>query len=224
MAAPLNELERKIGHEFADAAHLAEALRHSSAVADPSDTRANNERLEFLGDRVLGLVVANLLFHRFPGEAEGEIARRFAALTSRTALLRVAEGIGLEPYIDVAESERIEGTPPAILADACEALIAALYLDGGLDVAAGFVGTHWTPLMEEDLSPPKDAKTTLQEWCQARSLSLPAYRVSNCEGPSHAPHFTVEVTIDTGEGATGEGSSKRIAEQLAAERLLDVLS
>lgn len=223
MASALSKkLTAILGHSFSRPELAVEALTHSSVLQGPGTRSASNERLEFLGDRVLGLVVANLLFDRFADESEGHLARRHAELVRKETLARVAAGIGLGPLIQLARGEEDGGgrENPAILADACEAVIAALYLDGGLEAAAAFIRRHWTALIEEDRTPPKDAKTALQEWLQGRGQSLPAYREVGRDGPPHAPVFKVEVAIDDGRSAVAEGASKRAAEQAAAGALL----
>jgi len=217
-------LEQALGHRFADPGLLDEALTHSS-VASTGQQRRTNERLEFLGDRVLGLVVADLLMGRFPDEDEGALARRHAALVRREALARVAVGIGLGDCIRLSRGEEDAGgrENPGLLADACEAVIAALYLDGGLDVAAAFILREWDAIVAEDVRPPKDAKTELQEWAQARALALPKYREVGREGPAHAPVFSVEVSLADRSPARASGASKRAAEQAAAEAMLEDL-
>lgn len=229
-AAPADRarLAALLDHDFADPALLDEALTHASASGRHGRARRSNERLEFLGDRVLGLLVAHLLVERFPGDAEGALTDRHVALVQKRALAEVGEALGLGPLLRVARGEAETGgrEKPAILADACEALIGALYLDGGLTPARRFVERHWAPLLARVAapSPPRDAKMTLQEWAQARGLGLPAYRVLGADGPPHAPRFTVEVRLPDGRpAAAGEGASKRAAEREAARRLLDHL-
>jgi ribonuclease-3 len=212
-------LEERIGHRFTRAALLTQALLHASA-AKRGDR--GNERLEFLGDRVLGLVVAEALLARFPDEREGSIARRHASLVSQPVLARVAEAIGLGDFLTFAKGERDAGaaTNPAILADAIEAVIAAVYLDGGLEPARTFVLAAWQPLIVEGSTPPSDPKTALQEWALGRGLALPSYRVVKSEGPAHSPRFEVTVAIEGLAPAAGEGRSKRAAEKVAASALL----
>ena len=214
-------LEQKLGHRFARLELLELALTHSSA---PGDGRSN-QRLEFLGDRVLGLVVAQALYERFPDEDEGAMAPRLASLVRRDALARVARDIRLGGHVVMAPGEDISGgrDNPGILADTCEAVIAALYLDGGLEPARRFIHGHWLALMEEDLSPPKDSKTELQEWAQARGLALPAYTETGREGPAHAPLFSLRVSVEGIGPAVGTGTSKRAAEQAAAAAALDLI-
>lgn len=218
-------LERVLGYEFGDRALLARALTHRSALGqrgpdgEPAPGRSN-ERLEFLGDRVLGLVVAERLLQTFPNEAEGELAPRFAALVSAPTLAHVAAACGLAGYIRTAQGQRAGDSDTAVLADACEAVIGALYLDGGLAAAEAFVASHWDDLIHADRAPPKDPKTGLQEWAQARGLALPVYRVVASEGPPHAPEFVMAVTVEGLGEATGAGRSKRQATAAAAAALL----
>lgn len=220
--ADLRELEEILGHRFARPKLLEHALTHGS-IADK--TQQTYERLEFLGDRVLGLVVADLLFHRFTREAEGGLGKRFAALVSRTCLSEVAADLGLGRFLRLSPGESDSGgrENPSLLADACEAVIAALYLDGGLDAARRFIEPIWTPLLEASPRPPQDPKTALQEWAQGRQLELPSYQVVDQSGPDHAPKFLVQVAVSGQEPETGEGKSKRMAERAAAGRLLDRL-
>lgn len=214
-------LARLIGHPFKDGNLLVQAMIHRSASGSRGVTY---ERLEFLGDRVLGLLVAEMLYLRFPGEDEGALARRHAALVRREALARVALDVGLGPYIVMSRGEEEAGgrNNPAILADVCEALLGALYLDGGLDAARRFIETHWPSMMEEEaLAPPKDAKTALQEWAQSRGLPLPVYETVGHEGPDHSPVFTVRVRVEGLPAAEASGTSKRAAAQAAARVLLE---
>ena len=211
-----------LGHRFTKPELLTRAFTHASTARSRQGRRFSNERLEFLGDRVLALVVADLLLERFPTEDEGELARRHAGLVRRESLARVAEVVGLAGHIVMSHGEEEAGgrAIPGLLADSLEAVIAALYLDGGLDVAAAFIRRHWLILVEENLRPPKDAKTALQEWAQGRGLELPVYREVGRTGPAHAPQFSIEVSVAGVGATTGPGPSKRTAEQAAAEVLL----
>ena len=222
MVGPARALEEILGHRFSRPELLHRALIHPSTTAPDGGVENSSERQEFLGDRVLGLVIADLLFHHFPDENEGHLARRHSVLVSRRTLARVADGIGLARHIVLSPGEDGMGgrERPALLADICEAVIAALYLDGGLEPAAAFIVPHWRPLMDEDAVPPKDAKTALQEWAQERGLGLPDYREVARAGPPHAPRFTIEVAVGTHAPATGSGSSKRAAEGTAAAALM----
>jgi len=216
----LDGLQEKLGHHFKDCQLLIQALTHSGAARNRLDS---NERLEFLGDRVLGLALAGMLLETFPDEAEGKIGYRFSALARAEALTRVADNIDLAPHIRLDRGEENVGgrDNPSIQADCCEAIIAALYLDSGFEAAERFVHQHWLPLMSEDQAPPKDAKTLMQEWAQAQGLPLPVYRVADREGPAHAPHFTIEVSVHEEKPAKGKGTSKQAAEQAAAGALMD---
>jgi ribonuclease-3 len=215
-------LEQRLGYRFVRAELLVQALLHASA-AERGDR--GNERLEFLGDRVLGLVIAETLLTRFPAEREGSIARRHASLVSQPVLARVAAAIGLGDVLTFAKGDRDSGAAnnPAIVADALEAVIAAIYLDGGLEPARAFVLQHWQSLVVDDSAPPSDPKTALQEWALARGLPLPTYRVVKSEGPPHSPRFEVTVAIEGIAPEAGEGRSKRAAEKHAAGELLAVV-
>jgi len=226
MNKTLSSLEQQIGYSFRDATLLEQALTHASRTSSTKGRFTSNERLEFLGDRVLGLVIAQLLYERFPDEEEGAMSRRFTALVRMEALARIADSIDLRVYLNLSRSEDETGgrDNPAIQADACEALIAALYLDGGIAPVQKFIQTHWEDLVKEDPTPPKDAKTALQEWTQARDLGLPEYTVTNSEGPSHAPIFIISVDVIDFPTQRGEGTSKRKAEQSAAEAMLNYIA
>jgi ribonuclease-3 len=208
-----------LGHSFGDAALLEQALTHPSAA---SPARSDNQRLEFLGDRVLGLCIAEALLQAYPDAAEGALAPRLNALVRRETLAEVAAEIGLGQHLRLGRSESISGgrRKAAILADATEAVIAALYLDGGMAAAQAFIARHWRGRLRDLAALPTDAKTQAQEWAQARGLAPPAYRLTARSGPDHAPVFTVEATLQTGETARGEARSKKTAEQEAATALL----
>jgi ribonuclease III len=221
-----DQLSAVLGYKFKKPALLEQALTHSSAAHHISERLDSNERLEFLGDRALGLVVAEWLFNRFPKEEEGALARRFASLVRRESLVIVAREIDLGAYLilNKADENTTGHDNPSVLADACEALIGALYLDGGLAPTQHFIETYWQSLIEADINPPQDSKTALQEWAQGKGLPLPVYHEVNREGPSHAPIFTIEVTVETLPPMLAEGTSKRIAEQVAAERTLEIIT
>jgi ribonuclease-3 len=214
-------IEARLGHRFADRALLSEALTHSSATGR-GRARRSNERLEFLGDRVLGLVIADLLIARYPDEGEGDLSRRHAALVRREALAEVAGDLGAGQWLVVGRSEEEAGgrTNPALLANVVEALIGALYRDGGLMVAERFIREHWLVLVESMAAPPRDAKTALQEWAQSRGLGLPIYQVAAVAGPAHAPRFDVSVSLADFASGRAVAGSKRAAEQAAAEQML----
>ncbi|MHA1600078.1 MAG: ribonuclease III [Alphaproteobacteria bacterium] len=226
-AKDITDLARRLGHAFAQPELLCEALTHpSAAVRHPDGTSENSyQRLEFLGDRVLGLVIADLLLQRFPKEAEGPLALRHVDLVRRETLADVGRRLDLGQYLRLARGEAVAGERenPALLADACEAVIGALYLDGGLPVVRAIIEEHWEPMLVAAEHPPQDAKTALQEWAQARALALPDYQEVNRTGPAHEPIFTVEVYLEGQPAERGEGRSKRLAEQAAAERLMSRL-
>ena len=207
-----------LGVSFRSPARLAEALTHPSAGA-----AVDNQRLEFLGDRVLGLVVADLLMAAHATEDEGALARRLAVLVSRETLAGVAREIDLGAHLVMNPSEARSGgrDNPANLADACEALIGALWLDGGLEAAAAFVSRHWAGRIAAQNSPPVDAKSALQEWTQARGLGVPAYRTVSVGGPDHRPVFRMSVEVPGHGAAESEGAGKRRAETAAAARMLE---
>jgi len=227
----VEDLSKIIGYGFACRELLQEALTHPSALVANRRGRSRKpvkrsyERLEFLGDRVLGLVVADLLWRRFEDEPECDLTRRLTHLVRREALARVAEAIELGPHLVLSRAEAAAGAAgnPGILADACEALIAAIFVDGGLAAASSFVRRFWEPLIEEMEEPPRDPKTTLQEWAQGRGLALPTYELVSTSGPDHSPLFTVAASVAGGDRATATASSKRAAEARAAASLLDRL-
>ena len=217
-AAAAGSLEEALGHRFARPALLALALRHPSAGTQAG----SNQRLEFLGDRVLGMVVAAMLYEAFPHEAEGALSQRYSALVRREALEGVARSLALGDRLTLSRSEGASGgrDNPANLADACEAVIGALYVDGGLEAAERFIRRHWAPAMNADPEPPRDPKTQLQEWTQSRALGLPVYRTLSSTGPAHAPLFEVEAEVARLGKTVATGATKRAAEQCAAGALL----
>ena len=221
------DAEAILGHRFARPDLLREALTHRSAST--SGTRrtpaiASNERLEFIGDRVLGLLVAEWLAERFPDEQEGALGRRLALLVSQPVLAEIADAEGLSEVLTVSAGETRAGVRKlaTVLADATEAMIGALYLDGGLVAARAFVRRAFLSAMEGQKRPPKDAKTALQEWAQRRGMKLPAYVVVTRDGPPHAPNFVISVTVAE-KTAQGVAGTKRAAEMMAAVDLLGKL-
>ena len=211
---------RRIGHEFARPDLLQRALTHPS-IATPA--RPDNQRREFLGDRVLGLVIAEALMKADAGAREGQLAPRYNALVRKETCAAVAREIGLGEVLRLGRSEMLSGgrRKEALLGDAMEAVIAAVHLDAGFEAARALVLRLWGARIATAEAAARDAKTTLQEWAQARGQAPPAYVESARSGPDHAPRFTVEVRLDTGETATAEAGSKRQAEQGAAQALLE---
>jgi ribonuclease-3 len=215
----LAALEERLGHHFSDSSLLRLALSHASLG------ELSNERLEFLGDRVLGLIVAEKLYEDFPKMDEGGLAVRLNALVRKESCARVAEAAELGRHLAMAASEQGSGgrRKAAILAGACEAVMAALYLDGGMEAARRFVLRYWREGFADLAPDPRDAKTSLQEWAQGGALPQrvqPVYALKSREGPDHAPVFTVEVTLPGHAAEAGTGASKREAEQDAARRML----
>lgn len=202
---------------------LKRALTHASA-----DAVTSNERLEFLGDRVLGLIVAEKLHALYPMDAEGALALKFNALARGAACARAATAAGLAEHVILANSEKSAGgrDKPAILSGVCEAVIAALYLDGGMAAARAFVERYWAQQFDELGHDMRDAKTRLQEWAQARGKDsgAPVYNQTERAGPDHAPRFVVEAQVPGFDPVRGEGGSKRQAEQDAAARLLAIVA
>ncbi|WP_340107152.1 ribonuclease III [Pikeienuella sp. HZG-20] len=223
MAVDADTAESRLGHRFSNLAVLDEALTHSSAA---SPARPHNQRLEFLGDRVLGLVIADALAARYPNAAEGELAPRFNELVRKETCAAIAREIGVDGWLRLGKSENRGGVrrKTAILGDAMEAVIAAVYLDGGLPAAQKMILRHWKARIEtQGDEAPRDPKTWLQEWAQSRAMRPPRYEVKGRDGPDHAPLFTVEATLENGAAASAQGTSKRGAEQEAASRLLHLI-
>ena len=219
LSADLLAFAGRIGHTFRQPELLLRAVTHASIS---SKTRPDNQRLEFLGDRVLGLVMAEALLLADPGAAEGQLAPRFNALVRKETCADVARSAGLGDVLKLGRSEMMSGgrRKEALLGDALEALIAAVYLDGGFDAARALVLRLWGDRVQAVASDARDAKTALQEWAQARGMPPPLYEESGREGPDHQPVFTVTVTMDNGVSEAAKAGSKRVAEQQAARALL----
>ncbi len=215
------EVEKAIGYGFKDRRLLTTALTHSSARG-ATPMRGDYERLEFLGDRVLGLAIAEMVSQAFPAASEGELARKFNQLVRGGTCALVAARIGLGAQLVLSESEAVHGGrgKETILADAMEAVLGAIFLEAGFDVARGVVGKLWTPLLEGLPEVAVDPKSALQEWAQAKGLALPDYKEKARKGPDHAPKFMSEVKVVGYAPALGEGTSKRAAEQAAATAFL----
>lgn len=221
----LDQFEAALGHHFTNRDILVEALTHAS-FGDGRANAVDNQRLEFLGDRVLGLLAAEALLENFPDLAEGELAPRLNALVRKEACAAMARDMGLGPALAIAPAEAQRGgrEKDSILADACEAVMAAVYLDSGLDAARQVFVRFWSPALKTLQSRPQDPKSALQERAAAQKLSPPEYAVIARDGPEHRPLFTVAVTIPNFGEATGQGGSKREAERAAAEGLLHHLT
>ena len=215
------ELAQKLGHRFKTPQLLTDALTHPSIAGGRKKGGTPYERLEFLGDRVLGLVIASWLYDKFPVESEGNLAKRHAALVNAEALRVIAGEISLAQHVCLAKGEEAEAPRKnrATLPDAMEAVIGALYLDGGIDAAAQFIHRYWQKDVAVEAAP-ADPKTALQEWAQGQGLPLPAYKIVAKSGPAHAPLFTIEATVKGHNPVSAEGQSRRDAEKAAAALLL----
>ncbi|SDI90389.1 ribonuclease III [Lutimaribacter saemankumensis] len=222
LAAELKALEARIGHGFARPELLARAVTHSSMS---SPTRKDNQRLEFLGDRVLGLVMAEALLANDKSATEGQLAPRFNALVRKEACADVAREIGLGEALKLGRSEMLSGgrRKQALLGDAMEAVIAAVYLDAGFEVARDMILRLWGDRIGRVEADARDPKTSLQEWAQARGMPPPVYSEVKRAGPDHAPEFTIAVELQNGDRAEAVAGSKRQAEQAAAKALLERL-
>lgn len=212
----------RLGHVFKRPELLIEALTHQSAADTGTGARESYERLEFLGDRVLGLVVADMLSARFAVDSIGDLARRHVELVRAEALTRVARNIGLEDFILLSPGEQRAGAraSASIQSDAMEAVLAALYLDGGLEAAARFIEAQWEPMIEGGALPPLDPKTALQEWLQAKGKALPDYAIVDKTGPDHLPVFTIELKVEGEQPLCAKGGNRRVAESEAAAQML----
>jgi ribonuclease-3 len=206
---------RALGYQFQDQKLLEQALTHGSHKG------GSYERLEFLGDRVLGCVIAEWLYREF-GESEGDMARRFAALVDRSTCAEVARKAGVAQQVRMDAAARQQGINQSegVLGDTCEALIGALFVDGGLAAAAAFIRRAWADLVDTRTEPPKDPKSALQEWALARRLPIPTYEVIGRSGPDHMPTFRVRVSVRGLEPEEADGASRREAEKQAATQML----
>ena len=216
------ELETAVGHRFADQNLLLRALTHVSALASDDGRENSYQRLEFLGDRVLGLIVSDMLFRHFPEAEEGELSRRLAELVRKESCAEVALAWGTSAHVRLGEGEAHTGgaRKSAILADICESIIGAVFLDGGYGSARHVVEKAFAAQMLVPRRPLQDAKTQLQEWAQGRGLPTPFYKEVSRSGPAHAPHFQMSVVVEGHASAQADGASKRVAEQAAAEAFL----
>lgn len=222
LSADLKAFAGRIGHEFARPELLIRALTHGSLS---SETRPDNQRLEFLGDRVLGLVMAEAMLAADREATEGQLAPRFNALVRKETCADVAREVDLGAVLKLGRSEMMSGgrRKQALLGDAMEAVIAAVYLDGGFEAAREVILRLWGKRIETVEADARDAKTSLQEWAQARGLQPPRYAEIGRDGPDHAPEFTIEAQLENGESASARATSKRAAEQAAAKALLERL-
>lgn len=213
--------EAAIGHRFKDETLLDRAMTHRSATHGKT-AEWSNERLEFLGDRVLALVMVETLLERFPKLREGELAPRFNRMVSRETCAVVGAQLGLGQFLIVDRSERSTGGPekPSLLANAIEAVIGAIYTDAGLEKSRKFILKTWKQLLQEGPELARDPKSALQEWAQGEGLPTPSYRHISREGPDHAPIFTVTVQVEGREPIPGVGNSKQLAEREAARAML----
>lgn len=190
------------------------------ALTHRSHGKADYQRLEFLGDRILGFVVSQMLYAGFPNAPEGDLAKRLGRVVSAPVLAQVAKNLGLAAYIKFKGEGAV---PDAVMADVVEALIAALFLDGGLAPAETFIRQVWQPLLAQDVGAPNDPKSALQEWTQARGLPLPHYVLQERRGPDHAPEFVMQVSVQGHPAAVGVAATKQLAQKAAAEALLAML-
>jgi ribonuclease-3 len=215
----IRSFEQRLGYEFSNLSLLVEALTHSSIA---SDFRKDNQRLEFLGDRVLGLVMAEALLEIDQTAPEGTLAPRFNALVRKETCAEVARQIELGDVLKIGRSEMLSGgrRKDALLGDGMEAVIAAIYKDGGFEIAKTIIIKLWGDRIKNVKVDARDAKTMLQEWAQARGQNPPNYEVISRSGPDHAPDFLVKVILASGETSEAMAGSKRQAEQMAAKALL----
>lgn len=216
--------EEAIGYRFKDDELLNRAMTHRSA-AQGKAVEWSNERLEFLGDRVLGLVIVETLMERFPATREGELAPRLNALVSRDACAVIGAELGLGQFLIVDKSERATGGAEkrSLLANAAEAVIGAIYTDAGLEKSRKFILKAWATLLKGSAEKPRDPKSSLQEWAQGAGLATPTYRHDARTGPDHAPVFTATVLVDGRSPVSGTGASKQHAERAAAKAMLDMI-
>jgi ribonuclease-3 len=218
----LGELEQRLGHAFGDRQLLERALTHVSALPAKGARVDSYQRLEFLGDRVLGLAVSDMLHNAFPKAAEGELSRRLAELVRKETCADIAREWGVGDHLRLGGGEAQTGGAKkvAILGDVCESLIGAVYVDRGYEAARDLVRRNWSERMQRPRRPLRDPKTALQEWAQARSLDTPVYREAGRSGPAHAPKFVISVEVSGFDPIEAEGASKRIAEQAAARAFM----
>ncbi len=221
MSKPFADLEKRIGHNFRDKSLLHTALTHSS-----TGTGVNYERLEFLGDRVLGLVVAQLLYERFPSEKEGDLAKRLSSLVQGSMLAEMADKMAIGDFVQLSDAERNAGGQENenILADVFESLIGALFLECGLEAPEKLIRELWSDVLDTMKTPPLHPKTALQEWLQSKGLPLPQYEIVAQSGPDHAPLFDVRLTVQGYEPLMAQGHTRQEAEKKVAEEFLNSIA
>ena len=222
--AELSALESRLGYSFRDPGLASLALTHLSAQSSGGQGRAQSyQRLEFLGDRVLGVVIASRLYAAFPQASEGELSMRFAKLVRRETCAEIAAEWDVGPHVALGLGEAKGGgrKKAAILSDVCESLIGAVFVDGGFKAAEALILRAWGDRITADAEPARDAKTAVQEWAQSRALGAPRYEEVERSGPAHAPHFVMRVVLDGFTPEEGAANSKRAAEQAAAQAFLD---
>ncbi len=214
----MEELQKTLNYRFNNQILLKQAITHSSITSRLS---GNYERLEFLGDRVLGVAVASMMYQTFSNEPEGNLSQRFMALVCKETVASKARELGLQNFI---RSDGLDiNNNDSVLSDVCEAIIGAIYIDAGAEVAIDFVKPHWQNMINTHISPPKDAKTSLQEIAHEKKLTPPVYSIISKSGSEHKPVFAVEVKIAGMEPQVGIGGNKKMAEQNAAEKMLITL-
>jgi len=220
----LIQLQETLGYQFNIPSMLATAMTHRSLGRD--GFTVHNQRLEFLGDAVLGLTIAQLLYELYPDAQEGDLSKRLVSLVNGEQLANIARSMQLGTYLLMSPGEEEQGgrDNDSNLEDACEAMLGALFLDGGIDAVRGVIERFWKPHALTLKDAPKDPKTALQEWTQARSLALPDYVVLSAEGPAHAPDFIIEVRIEGQTPTLGRAGNKRLAERQAAQLMLEQLA
>lgn len=214
----IENLENILGYKYHNINLLKQALTHSSVSADVDK---NYERLEFLGDRVLGLTIAALLYRIFPHEPEGSLSQRHTALVCKETVAMIAKRLELDRYMTVANEEIRDNEN--VLCDVCEAVIGSIYIDSDCDRAIDFVKVHWKDLIDKNMAPPKDAKTKLQEVAHAKGHGVPVYKLEARKGSEHEPIFYISVEVAGLEPEKGEGKNKKLAEQAAAAKMLKKL-
>ena len=215
----MEQLQHILKYKFDDWSLLNKALTHGSVNAD---VLANYERLEFLGDRVLGEAVAHLLFNIFPKEPEGNLSQRFVQLVRKETVAEVAISLNLDKFVKVSNDDLRKNVN--VLCDVCEAVIGAIYIDGGSEKAIEFVNNHWRELIDKNVESPKDAKSKLQEIAHVKGFGVPQYKIIGREGNEHEPIFEVEVSLGAGKSVVAKGKNKKMAEMAAAVAMLEKIN